>query len=193
MKKFIATILLFAVLGVSSISLAQEYNDVYHWEPLNPIKGAFVDLSVGSPGFGIGAGFRYAFVGFNLGLIGLTNSSPVYALQYPPGVVIHRDRPLPSGYEEEKFLSSMLTGDVVFYADILEKISLNASIGHYARNDSILAKRIDTGSKYIYKNETESGLCFGVGAEYVLNDNFNVGAGYHTQRGVLFRLTYLWF
>jgi hypothetical protein len=189
MKKFIATILIFTIFGLTSASIAQEYA----WEPLSPVKGVFGDVSVGSPGFGIGAGARYMFVGLNLSLMGLANSTPTYALQGPAGVFFNRNQPLPSGYEEEKFLSMMLAGDLIFYMDYFEKLSFNASIGYYSRNDSILAKNITTGSRYIYSNVTESGLCFGLGAEYVLNDNFNAGAGFHTQRGVVIRLTYLWF
>lgn len=194
MRRIIATILLFAVFGVSTISIAQEYEyEDYSWDPFMPIKGAFADISVGSPGFGIGIGGRYMCFGLNLALIGLANSTPAYALQHPPGVVINRNQPLPQGFEEDKFLSTMITADALLYADLFEKISLNASIGFYSRNDSILAKRVDTGSRYIYKNETDAGLCFGVGAEYVLNDKLNIGAGFHTERGAIIRFTYLWF
>ncbi len=176
-------------MGFSTAAIAQDYV----WEPLSPIKGGFGDVSIGSPGFGVGAGFRYMFVGLGLGLVGLTSESPAYALQYPPGLSLNRNQPLPNGYEEEKFLSMMINGDIIFYFDLHEKVSFNLSAGYYSRNDSILAKNIVSGSRYIYRNQVESGMCFGLGAEYVLHDNFNIGAVYHSERGLLFRLTYIWF
>ena len=189
MKKITAFLLIYTIMGLTSTAVAQEYK----WEPLSPIKGVFADFSIGSEGFGIGAGARYMFVGLNLGLTGLANSSPPYAHQNPPGVNIIRNQPLPPGYEEERFMSMMINGDLMFYMDYFEQFSFNASIGFYSKNDTILAKNTATGSRYIYNNETQSGLCFGIGAEYVLQDYLNVGAGYHTQRGVVVRLTYLWF
>jgi hypothetical protein len=189
MKKFTTFLLIYSIMGLSSAAIAQEYK----WDPMNPIKGVFADLSVGSNGFGIGAGARYMFFGLNLGLTGLANSSPSYAFQYPAGVVINRNQPLPGGYEEERFMSTMIHADLMLYFDYFESLSFNGSVGFYSKNDTILAKNITTGSRYIYRNETESGLCFGLGAEYVLNDYLNIGAGFHSQRGVAFRLTYLWF
>ncbi|MBX3043004.1 MAG: hypothetical protein KIT33_02030 [Candidatus Kapabacteria bacterium] len=189
MKKFTALLLILSVFSITTVSVAQDYK----WDPFMPIKGAFADVSVGSDGFGIGAGGRYMMFGLNLGLTGILNNSPTYALQYPPGVTINRNEPLPVGYTEEKFMSMMINVDAMFYFDFFETLSLNASVGFYSKNDSILAKNIDTGSRYIYRNEPQSGLCFGVGAEYVLQDNLNVGAGFHTQRGAVIRLTYLWF
>ncbi len=190
MKKIVSYLLIYSIFGLST-AVAQY--DKYVWEPLTPIKGAFGDVSIGGDGLGVGIGARYMFFGLNIGLTGLANSTPAYALQAPSGVNIIRNQPLPSGFEEERFLSMMIDADLMLYFDLAETISFNASIGFYSKNDTILAKNIQNGSRFIYDNETESGLCFGLGAEYVLQESINVGAGYHTQRGILFRLTYLWF
>lgn len=191
MKRFVASILIVSIFALSTASVAQD--DKYVWEPLTPIKGVFGDISIGGDGFGVGAGARYMFVGFNLGLTGIANSTPAYAMQAPAGIRIDRSQPLPVGFEEEKFLSMMINADVLFYFDLAETISFNGSLGFYSKNDTILAKNVENGSRFIYKNETESGLCWGLGAEYVLQENINIGGGYHSQRGLTFRVTYLWF
>lgn len=191
MKKFISFILIYLIFGLSAVTAV--FPQDYKWEPLSPIKGVFADISVGGNGFGLGAGFRYSFIGLNLGLTGITNTSPTYAHQLPVGVVINRNQPLPNGYVEESFLSAMFNADAVFYLDLLENFSFNAQVGYYAKNDSVLAKNVATGSKYIYTTRAESGICLGAGIEYVLQENINIGASFHSVRGVLFRFTYLWF
>jgi hypothetical protein len=166
--------------------------DKYVWEPMLPIKGIFGDISFGNPGLGIGAGGRYMMFGLNLGLVGITNTSPAYAKQIPTGVTIRRDQPLPNGYEEERFLSTMINVDAMFFLDWTENVSFNVSLGYYSANDSILAKNIVSGSRYIYRNEVKSGMCYGVGLEYVIHVSANIGMGYHTERGFVFRATYIW-
>lgn len=191
MKKFTAYVLILTMFSLTSITVAQDDSDGYKWDPFMPIKGAFGDVSVGSDGFGFGVGARYAFVGLNLALTGIANSSPSYQL-YNPNIPLKRTDPLPVGYTQERFMSMMINVDAMFYLDLFESLGFNASIGYYSKNDTILAKDMN-GSRLFWKNETDAGLCFGVGAEYLLQESFSVGAGFHTQRGAVIRLTYLWF
>jgi len=189
MKKFTACLLILTIFSLTSVSVAQE--DGYSWDPFLTVKGAFGDVSVGSDGFGFGVGARYAFVGLNIALTGIANTSPTYQL-HNPNIPLRRTDPLPVGYTQERFMSMMINADAMFYFDFFETLGFNASVGFYSKNDTILAKD-DKGSRLFWKNETESGLCFGVGAEYLLQESFSVGAGFHTQRGAVIRLTYLWF
>ncbi len=66
------------------------------------------------------------FVGLNLGLTGwLTHHHLMHTK--PCGCNIIRNQPLPPGYEEERFMSMMINGDLMFYMDYFEQFSFNAS------------------------------------------------------------------
>lgn len=180
-------------------NLKAQYNDANAIEN-NPApvlfakeKSIFGDIGYFGPGgLSVGVGVRYWFASLELGLSGFTKSVPNYSMNsYDVG--ISPSQPLPSGYEEDKYTKILVTGDLGFYVDILDPFILFASVGFYSQQDTILAKEIQTGYHYYYKYYNSSGVAFGVGANYVWDDQFEIGLGYHTKRGVFARITYYWF
>lgn len=156
-------------------------------------KSIFGDIGYFGPGgLSVGVGVRYWFASLELGLSGFTKSVPNYSM-YSYDVGISPSQPLPMGFEEDKYTKILVTGDLGFYVDILDPFILFASIGFYSQQDTILAKDVQEGYRYYYKYYNSSGVAFGIGANYVLDDQFEIGLGYHTKRGVFARVTYYWF
>jgi len=156
-------------------------------------KSIFGDVGYFGPGgLSLGVGVRYWFASLELGLSGFAKSVPNYSMNsYDVGIT--PTQPLPGGYVEDKYTKIIVTGDLGFYVDILDPFIIFASVGFYSQQDTILAKEIQTGYHYFYKYYNSSGVAFGIGANYVLNDVFEIGLGYHTKRGVFARVTYYWF
>ncbi|MEN6295256.1 MAG: hypothetical protein ABFD61_03895 [Chloroherpetonaceae bacterium] len=156
-------------------------------------KSVFGDIGYFGPGgLSLGVGVRYWFASLELGLSGFAKSIPNYSM-YSSEVQIYPTQPLPNGYEEDKYSKIIVTGDLAFYLDRLDPFIIFASVGFYSQQDSILAKNIQTGDRYYYKYYNTSGASFGLGVNYVYSDQFQIGLGYHTKRGVFARVTYYWF
>ncbi|HRP02269.1 MAG TPA: hypothetical protein PLE30_06430 [Candidatus Kapabacteria bacterium] len=156
----------------------------------NKQKAFFGDVGIGSPGLSIGAGYRYWFLGLNVSLGGFLNSIPGYNHSIPNGIKINRNEPLPNGFREDKYTSTLMCIDVNGYYEQFLPVILTASIGYYSQTDTVTAFQLSTGNRYLYKAETNSGLSFGIGAEYQINDIISAGAMFHTRRGILIRMTY---
>lgn len=200
MRKFL--LLLFGFLLVqSSIIFAQENwqddeNVEYTEETEEPtgIKKAInLDVGFGGPaGVSAALGFRYWFGSFTFGLGGFANSMPNYS-RNTYNVKIYPNNPLPAGYSEEKYGALVVTGDFGLHYDGFKPFSVFVLVGFYSQTDSVLAYDYKQDVRYFYHTLTSSGLAFGFGGEYKLQDAIYVGLGYHTKRGVFAKLTYYWY
>ena len=156
----------------------------------NKERAVFGDVGLGSPGISLGAGFRYWFLGLNVSLGGFLNSIPGYNYQIPNGVKIRSYEPLPVGFREDRYTSTLLSIDLNGYYEQFLPFILTASIGYYTQTDTLTAYQVETGNRYYYKTETLDGIAFGIGAEYQINDIISAGALFHTRRGLLLRMSY---
>lgn len=181
----INTLLFLVVPNIISQSAAPK-------EDLPHVKGLFLDLGWGPAELGIGAGVRYWMFSGELWLGGLSVNTPNYAMQSPPGELISAGQPLPNGYEEESFTTTVIGFDAGFHYDFTPYWSAFAQVGFYSATDTVLARNISDNVYYRYRHETESGIAFGLGAEYAVSEQIVVGAGYHTRRGGFLRFTYQW-
>ena len=155
------------------------------------LKGIMLDLGYGGSGLSAGVGFRYWNFSAAIGIAGFANDIPNYARTSPTGVTITPNQPLPNGYSEDRYTSIDVYFDAGYHYDFYP-YSVFAQVGFYSAQDSILAKNMETGSKYFYATESTSGFCFGLGGEYIVNDQVTLGVGYHTRRGGFARFTYTW-
>lgn len=155
------------------------------------INGLMFDLGYGGSGLSATVGYRWWHFSGSLGIAGFANDIPNYARTSPTGVVISANQPLPSGYESESYTSIDVYADAGFHIDFYP-YSAFAHIGFFTAQDSILAKNIETGSRYRYATRSESGMSFGGGLEYIYSKNLTFGAGYHTRRGIFARIMYTW-
>lgn len=175
----------------SEVSSQSYYDEEEEYEELTltnrekTIMMIFGELSYGTLGLGVTAGFRYSFVSLSLGFSGFAQSIPnsIHPSIYQPF-------PKKGNYQEEEYPYVCVYGDAGFYYDI-GKFSIFATIGYFSQSDTILAREFDTNYLYKYKVKTESGICFGGGAEYLFNPNFLFGVGYHTKKGVFLQLGYI--
>lgn len=157
-----------------------------------PVKGVFLDIGYGPYELGAGAGLRYWMFSAEIWLGALSISTPNYSLRSPQGETISQNNPLPDGYVEDSYTTTVLGFDLGFHYDITPLWSVNAQVGYFSKTDTVLAKNLNDGVFYRYKHETESGMAFGAGAEYAFTDQIVMGAGYHSRRGVYLRGTYTW-
>lgn len=189
MKKSISTIMFIAIIISFSLPLnSQESKSAGS----SKVQGLMFDLGYGPSKLSAAVGYRWWMFSASLGIAGFANDLPNYARTSPTGVIISPNQPLPSGYEADRYTSIDVFGDLGFHYDFYP-FSAFAMLGFYNAQDSILAKNIETGSRFRYATETKSGMSFGLGGEYIYSDNITIGAGYHTRRGIFARFTYTWF
>ncbi len=198
MKSIFNNFLMFLTAAVICSSVLYAQDDAGNTEdndgkPEAPFKSIFMDIGGGGPaGLSAAVGFRYSFASLSIGIAGFAKDIPNYSTN-TYGVQINPSSALPSGYTEDRYTALIVTGDAAFYLDYFKPVTLFGSIGFYSAQDSVLAKKITSDERYLWKTENKSGLCFGVGAVYPIADMIEIGAGYHTKRGVFARLTYYWY
>lgn len=187
---FLTTSLLITSLNqVNSQSYYDDESDDYEELTLTNreknLMMIFGELSYGTLGLGVTAGFRYSFVSLSIGFSGFAQSIPnsIHPSIYQPF-------PKKGNYQEEGYPYVCVYGDAGVYFDI-DKFSLFATVGYFSQSDTILAREFDTDYLYKYKVKTESGICFGAGVEYLFNPNFIFGLGYHTKKGIFLQLGYI--
>jgi hypothetical protein len=180
MKKLIILLIIISITSLKAID----------WQNLNPEKAVNVDLGVGSSGFSIGAGGRYWIFGASIGFVGLFSNIPSYSYSAINNIYLRPDKPLPQGYVEQRYTALMINADLNIYMDYFYPFTLVGAFGFYSQLDTILAYNADTKSRYQYKAEKSSGLSFGLGIEYPLNDEYSISAIIHNKRGFVFRVIY---
>lgn len=177
--------------SLNEVNSQSYYDDEDEYEELtltnreNTLMMIFGELSYGTLGLGVTAGFRYSFVSLSIGFSGFAQSIPnsIHPSIYQPF-------PKSGNYQEEEYPYVCVYGDAGFYYDI-GKFSLFATVGYFSQSDTILAREFDTNYLYKYKVKTESGICIGGGVEYLFNPNFIFGLGYHTKKGIFLQLGYI--
>ncbi len=175
---------------MASILFITIVNTTYSIDFSNKQKAFFGDVGIGSPGISVGAGYRYWFLGLNVSLGGFLNSVPGYSLQIPTGSKINRNEPLPNGFREDRYTTTLMCIDLNGYYEQFLPFIITASLGYFSQTDTLTAFQIATSNRYFYRHESTSGLSFGIGAEYQINDIISAGAMFHSKRGLLFRVTY---
>lgn len=178
------------ILILSLVLLSCNINESKAIDFSNKDKAFFGDIGIGEPGFSLGVGYRYWFFGVQISYAGLFNSIPPYAYTAPADAKINPYSPLPMGFREDRYTASLLTIDLNGYFEAFLPFIVVGSIGYYTQADTVTAFQTATNNRYFYKYESSSGLCFGIGAEYQINDLISAGLLYHTKRGVLGRFTY---
>lgn len=193
MYRLFVIFVLVALLLTGSLSQvnSQYYYDDEEEEELTltnreeTIMMIFGEMSFGTLGLGLTAGFRYSFVSLSIGFSGFAQSIPNSL--HPS---IEQPFPKKGNYKEEEYPYVCVYGDAGFYYDI-GKFSIFATVGYFSQSDTILAREYDTNYLYKYRVKTESGVCFGGGVEYLFSPNFLFGVGYHTKKGLFLQLGYL--
>lgn len=194
MERFLtltALVIIILLTSFSQVSSQSYYDDEDEYEELTltnrdkTLMMIFGELSYGTLGLGVSAGFRYSFVSLSIGFSGFAQSIP-NSIQ--PS--IYQPFPKKGNYQEEDYPYVCVYGDAGFYFDI-GKFSIFTTLGYFSQSDTILAREFDTNYLYKYRVKTESGLCFGGGVEYLFNPNFIFGIGYHTKKGIFLQLGYL--
>lgn len=157
-------------------------------------KSIFLDAGYGTNKFGFGLGVRYWNLGFSFGLAGIGESIPHY-FTYREGGNITPE----TAVDIEKYSSIHVTTDLYYFHDINDQFTVFGNIGYGVGTDSVLAHHKDdqsTANKnrlYAIGTETNSGITFGLGVQYFLEEWVGFGIGYHSRRGVYAQFNYFWF
>lgn len=160
------------------------------WNPASQFKMVFGDLGYGPRNLSAAVGFRYAFLGVDIGLGGIIRDIPNYI--WPS-----KEFPMPKAgnYAEEKFARLSVSFDFLYYYDVSD-FSFFAGLGYYSQTDTVLAKSYEDLTRNIYfrlREERKSGLCFTLGGQYFISDMIAVGVGYHTKKGIFLEVGYFWY
>ena len=161
------------------------------FNPKSQLKMLFGDLGYGTRGLSAALGFRYGFLGVDLGLGGFTRSNiPNYNL-YPT-----KEIPFPKNYDSTSYPTLSVSFDLIYYYDTGD-FSFYGGVGYYSQSDTVLAKSLDQGNTYgtyFYKQvNKKSGFCFTLGGQYFISETIMVGLGYHTKKGVFAEVGYWWY
>lgn len=206
MKKYFYLFLLLVIPFVSVQSLqaqskstednqidAIEYSEE-EYQGNDIFKSIFIDAGYGTNKFGFGLGFRYWNLGFSFGLAGLGESIPHYFTYREGGNITPA-----TAVDIEKYSSIHVTTDLYYFHDINDEFKVFGNIGYGVGTDSVLAHHKDdqgTSNKnrlYSIGTETNSGITFGLGVQYFLEEWVGFGIGYHNRRGVYAQFNYFWF
>ena len=129
-----------------------------------------------------GVGLRWNNLGFEVG--GIFNQDTL------PRAV--NDFALPSNFFFTdlgvKKLSPQWGADLLGFVDVAPRVSVYGSVGVYFQSQSRIAQSTATSELYKQTNDTNVTGAVGGGVTYNVDENINVGLGYHSLRGVTARL-----
>lgn len=165
-------------------------------EDYPPVKGIIIDIGSGANGVAFALGFRYSFASLSFGLAGFATDIPNYSQTPPTGTYFYANKPLPTGYEEDKYSGLLVSIDAGYHFDYFYPYTFFATVGFYTQQDSILAKEVRNDgrapNRYSYKVENSNGLAFGLGGNYQVSDYVALGLGVHNKRGIYGQFMYTW-
>lgn len=172
-----------------SDTIEKEYqgNDIF--------KAFFLDAGYGANKFGFGLGFRYWNLGFSFGLAGIGESMPSYQRDWGDGKIITPE----TAVNQKAFSSIHVTTDLYYFHDIDDNFTAFVNLGYGVGTDSVLANHKDNlntniqNRYYPVGTENESGITYGLGIQYFLEQWIGFGLGYHSRRGVYAQINYFWF
>ncbi len=129
-----------------------------------------------------GVGLRWSNIGFEVG--GVFNQDSL------PRAV--NDFALPNNFFFTdlgvKKLSPQWGADLLGFVDVAPRVSVYGSVGVYFQSQSRIAQSLATSELYKQTDETNVTGAVGGGVTYNVDENINVGLGYHSLRGVTARL-----
>lgn len=181
MKKLLSIILLLiASYGVSTATSTPEPK-----EPVGIMKNVFGDVGYGEGGVSFGLGFRYWDLGISVGMSGIGQSVPPHNYYILATDVL----------ETYKYPTMWVVGDLYYFYDLNDEFTFFANVGYGVGADTVLAtkKGETTGAKYYHKTENRSGVTFGAGIQYFIENQIGFGIGYHTRRGPYLQVSYYWY
>lgn len=187
-------LLIFVIVFVLSCSfvITQESKDEDFTDDNSAFKMAFAEIGYGTRELSLGLGFRWNFIGLDLNLAGFIDNTPAYI--YPS-----REFPYPKQYNEFTYPRTTVTINASYFYDI-DDFSIFATVGYYSQTDTALVRSLDEGNTFgvFFARQgnpaiDESGVCFGLGGEYFINEKFAVGVGYHTKKGGFLQFGYYWY
>jgi hypothetical protein len=149
-------------------------------------------MGYGFDGLSGAMGIRYWNLAVNMGFTGIAAPSPAFAFSPPLGVRFSPSEALPTGYHEDNAPGSAVFIDASYYLPYLKPFTLFATFGFYAQNDTLLAVDNQSGNAFYRGYAKMSGATFGGGIEYQNSQWIRTAVGYHSKRGVFFRLAYTW-
>lgn len=151
------------------------------------LKTILFDLGYWHESMSMGFGFRYSNFGAMMGLANFTNKLPGYDNTILPESSV--------GYTE-KHRSLTISFDAYYFHNIYDNLDAYANIGFASGADSILARSNSPQADdelHRYKSENFTHITCGFGVDYYLAKWLSLGLGFHTERGVFFRLGYFWY
>jgi hypothetical protein len=187
---------LMMLLSLLFVSLLNAQNEIIEDEEIYDddasFKMAFAEIGYGTREMTLGIGFRWNYLGLDMNLGGFIDNTPNYI--YPS-----REFPYPKQSKEFIYPRTTLTINANYYYDISD-FSIFASVGYYNQTDTALVRSLDEGNTFgIYFAKRgdpaidASGVCFGLGVEYFIDEKFATGIGYHTKKGAFLQFGYYWY
>ncbi len=178
---------LFLVFSSSVISMDSVFMQDGVGEDIAYEEGGFIipentilaGIGYGGAGLCFNAGYRYTNYSLQLGLSGIANDIPNYTLR--DRINANKD-PYTDKQNHEALILSLDGG----YHYNIDKFTLFGNLGYFWQTDTVLARRTDgvDDNLHLLGTETESGVCFGLGAYYYISDMVDLGLGFHSKHGV---------
>lgn len=181
MKIFLSIVALF----IASFSLSNATTTEEAKEPVGIMKNAFGDLGYGEGGLSFGLGFRYWDFGIGVGMSGIGQSVPYHNYYINETDIL----------EKYTYPTMWVVGDLYYFYDLNDEFTFFANVGYGVGADTVLAtkKGETTGAKYYHKTENRSGITFGAGIQYFIENQIGFGIGYHSRRGPYAQVSYYWY
>jgi len=155
-------------------------------------KMVFGEIGYGARNLSLGAGFRWEFIGVDINIAGIISNTPRYI--YPS-----KEFPYPKQYNEHSYPRTTVSFNASYFYDI-EEFSIFGTVGYYSQTDTLLVRSMDDGNTFGYyyakqgsPAEVSSGICFGIGGQYFIDEKFGAGLGYHTKKGFFLHFGYYWY
>ena len=170
-------------------AIEKEYkgNDIF--------KAFFLDAGYGANKFGFGLGVRYWNLGFAFGVAGLGESIPSYQRNWGDNKVITPE----TAVNQKSYSSIHVMTDLYYFYDINDDFTAFVNLGFGVGSDSILANHKDylntpyQDRLFPLGSDSKTGINFGLGIQYFLEQWIGFGLGYHSRRGVYAQINYFWF
>ncbi len=155
-------------------------------------KVLFAEAGYGPRDLTLGIGFRWDFIGLDINLGGFMDNTPNY-------MYATKQYPYPKEFNEYTYARTTLTINASYYYDY-EEYSFFASVGYFNQVDTALVRSLDAGgTRGVFFPRRgnpaikTSGICFGLGANYFIDEKYVAGLGYHTKKGVFLQFGYYFY
>ncbi len=179
--------------NTTSIYGVEIYNDRYYvQDTTKPWKALMLDAGYGIDGVSLAFNIRYWNIAVGIGYTGVLAPRRPYSYTPPVGERFSPSQPLPKGYYADRAPGTAVFIDGSYYLPYLTPFNFFATVGFFAQNDTLLAVSNESGNAFYRGYGQNSGVTFGGGIEYRNSEWIRTAVGYHSKRGVFFRLAYTW-